>query len=214
MPFAIKPGQTVLFTGDSITDCGRRAHAAPLGEGYVRSVNDLIAAKYPAHGLKVINTGISGNTVRDLFNRWTDDVIRHQPDWLSIKIGINDVHRWLHQVQGASVSAEEFADLYEKILARVKKETKAQVVLVDPFYISTDTSSGSFRTLVLQTLPSYQKTVAAMAKKYKTRHVKLHDMFQTQLQHTAPDRWCPEPVHPNPSGHLLMAHEWLKSVGW
>ena len=134
MALAIKPKQTLLFTGDSITDCGRRGHAAPLGDGYVRMVNDLIAAKYPAQGLTVINTGISGNTVRDLFNRWTDDVIRYQPDWLSIKIGINDVHRFLHQTPGQSVSAEEFADLYDKIMARVKSETKAQVILVDPFY--------------------------------------------------------------------------------
>ena len=214
MPFAIKPGQKVLFTGDSITDCGRRGPSAPLGDGYVRMVNDLISAKYPAHNLTIINTGISGNTVRDLFNRWTDDVIRHQPDWLSIKIGINDIHRWLRQVPDQAVNPEEFADLYEKILARVKKETKAQIVLVDPFYMSTDMSPDSWRRLVLTDLPKYQKTVSNMVRKYKTRHVKLHDMFKTQLKYTLPDRWCGEPVHPNPSGHLIMAHEWLKVMGW
>ena len=214
MPFAIRPGQTILFTGDSITDCGRRGQFAPLGDGYVRMTADLISARYPEHGCRVINTGIGGNTVRDLFNRWTDDVIRYQSDWLSIKIGINDCHRFLNKVPATAVSPEEFAELYDKILARATKETKAQVVLVDPFYLSTDAQSDSWRALVLKALPEYQKTVAAMAKKYKTRLVATHQMFQQQLKYNSADRFCPEPVHPNHSGHLLIALEWLRAVEW
>jgi lysophospholipase L1-like esterase len=213
MPFALKPGQTLLFTGDSITDCGRRGAEAPLGNGYARMCTDLIVARYPQHLLKVINTGISGNTVRDLRNRWSDDVIRHQPDFLSIMIGINDVHRYLHKAE-TSVSPEEYADLYDHILTRVAKETRARLILIDPFYISTERDGTSFRQTVLDTLPKYIKTVHAMVKKYKTRHVKLHEIFAAQLKHHAPDRFCPEPVHPTPSGHLVMAHAWLKEMGW
>ena len=40
-------GQTVLFIGDSITDCGRRQDQEQLGNGYVRKVTELITAKYP-----------------------------------------------------------------------------------------------------------------------------------------------------------------------
>ncbi len=36
--FVVKDGQTILFIGDSITDCGRRGAEAPLGNGYVRIV--------------------------------------------------------------------------------------------------------------------------------------------------------------------------------
>jgi lysophospholipase L1-like esterase len=179
----------------------------------VKFVADLLTAKYPEHELNFINTGISGHTVRDLRDRWTDDVIRHQPDWLSIKIGINDIHRWLHKVQGASVTAEEFATLYDEILARVKKETKAQIVLVDPFYISNDKNPNSFRSVVLKELPSYIKTVHAMVKKYKTRHVKTHEIYQRLLKTYPGDRFCPEPVHPNHSGHLVIANAWLDAVG-
>lgn len=214
MPFAIKPGQTLLFTGDSITDCGRRAANAPMGNGYASMINDLIVARYPAHRLNVINTGISGNTVRDLFNRWTDDVIRYQPDWLSIKIGINDIHRVLRNVPDAAVTPEQFEDLYDKILARVKKETKANIILVDPFYISNDNATDSFRWLVLKGLPDYIKTVEKMAKKYKTRRVKTHEIFKQQLKYYPADKFCPEPVHPNPTGHMVIAQAWLKEMGW
>jgi lysophospholipase L1-like esterase len=214
MALAIKPKSVVLFTGDSITDVSRRDTAAPLGAGYVRMVNDLIVAKYPRHNLKIINTGIGGNNIRDLANRWTDDVIRHQPDWLSIMIGVNDLHRWFYKAGAASVTAEEFADYYFKIMERVKKETKAQVVLLDPFYMSIDNHEASDRGILRKHLANYIKVVHQMAKQYKTRHIKLDEIFQQHLKTRLPEVFCAEPVHPNPSGHLLIAHKWLESVGF
>ncbi len=214
MAFALKNGQTVLFIGDSITDCGRMASHAPLGNGYVLQIRDLIAAKYPSLKLNIINRGISGNTVRDLYHRWTDDCINHQPDWVSIKIGINDIHRWLRGIADQSVTAQQYAELYDKILARIRRETKARVVLVEPFYMSNDASSDSFRSLVLEHLPSYLRTVHAMSRKYKTRLVRTHKAFQHLIKHVNPEQLCGEPVHPNPSGHTIIAYEWLKTMGW
>lgn len=213
MPFAIKPKSTVLFTGDSITDAGRRDHSAPLGNGYVRMISDLAAARYPGHGLKIINTGIGGHNVRDLSNRWTDDVIRHKPDWVSIMIGINDVHQWLG-TPATGVSPEIYGDLYAQILERVKKETKASLVLIEPFYISLDRHPGTNRSKVLRNLAVYRKTAEKLARKYKARYVRFHDLFQRHLKSQPADLFCPEPVHPNPTGHLYMAHEWLKTLGW
>lgn len=214
MPFAIKPGQTLLFVGDSITDCGRRAANAPLGSGYASLINDLITAKYPAHRLNVINTGIGGNTVVDLKNRWSDDVIRHKPDWLSVKIGINDIHRVLRNVPDSQITPDVFADAYDHILARVKKETKAKLILVDPFFISKESDPESFRHLVLKGLPAYIKVVEKMARKYKAKRVQTHEVFKEQLKYKPADTFCPEPVHPNISGHLVIAQAWLKQMGW
>lgn len=213
MPFAIKPNSTVLFTGDSITDAGRRDSAIPIGGGYVRMVSDLVAARYPEHGLRVVNTGIGGNTIEDLQTRFTDDVISHRPDWVSIMIGINDVNRWLCKQPG-SVSPEQYADFFAGIMDRLARETTATVVLVEPFYLSRDGTSGSYRSRVLTALADYRKTVHAMAEQHKARLVRLHEMFQNQLRHHPVDRFAPEPVHPNPSGHLLIAHEWLRAVDW
>jgi lysophospholipase L1-like esterase len=210
MSLVIPAGSTVLFTGDSITDSDRRGASAPLGNGYVSMVADLVLAKYPEHDLRLINTGISGNNIRDLFDRWTDDVIRLQPDWLSIMIGINDINAWLSKTPGRSVSPEEYAELYLKNLERVKSETSAKIILIDSFYISTDHGSESYRSRILRHLPTYLETVSKMVEKFGTFHVRYHDMFQHLLKKNAPDRFCPEPVHPNRSGHLLMAYEWLR----
>ena len=77
-------GQTVLFIGDSITDCGRRQDQEQLGNGYVRKVTELITAKYPHRSISYVNKGIGGDTVEGLESRWTTDVLDIKPDWLSI----------------------------------------------------------------------------------------------------------------------------------
>jgi lysophospholipase L1-like esterase len=177
-------------------------------------IHEMVMARYPAHQVTIINRGIGGNTVRDLFERWSDDVINFQPDWLSVKIGINDLHCWLSKDAQRSVSPEQYAELYDRILARARKETKAQLVLVDPFYVSSDKGTGTWRATVLEHLPKYIRVVDRLARKYKARHIQAHAQFQALLKYHSVDKFCPEPVHPYASGHMVIAHAWLAAVGW
>ncbi len=205
MPLKLKSGQTLLFIGDSITDCGRRGGERPLGNGYVRLFNDFLTIREPEKKLTIINKGIGGDRVTGLQQRWTDDVLRHRPDWLSIKIGINDLHSVL-RADPAGVTPEKYEAAYENILSRTKDALPScQILLIDPFYISTDDSPHSFRREVLQLLPKYLDIVHAMSRKYHTRLVKTHELFQALLKHYDPDTFCPEPVHPFQIGHLVMA---------
>ena len=83
----IHPNSKLLMIGDSITDCGRICMVdgeESLGSGYVRLVNSLLAATYPQLGIRVVNMGINGNTVRDLKCRWQSDVLDLEPDWLMV----------------------------------------------------------------------------------------------------------------------------------
>ena len=78
----IAKGAIVLFTGDSITDCGRArpvGKGAGLGSGYVAIAQERLKDNV------VLNTGISGHTVRDLAARWDNDVINLKPDWLTLE---------------------------------------------------------------------------------------------------------------------------------
>lgn len=205
MAVKIKNGQTILFVGDSITDCGRRDIERPLGNGYVKLFSDFLTIREASKKINIINKGISGNTIRDLKNRWGDDVMGHEFDWLSVKIGINDLHRFLAQVP-EGVGPKEFLASYDTILARViDKYPKCKILLIEPFYISSETSETSFRREVLDILPEYIKIVRQMSRKYKTRLVKTHDMFSKLLKYNEPDVFCPEPIHPNLTGHLAIA---------
>lgn len=211
--FAIQDGQTVLFIGDSITDCGRRVEQAPYGNGYVKATIDLITAKYPERKICYINEGIGGNTVEDLRNRWHDDVLFYQPDWLTVKIGINDLHRTLAGGP-TSLPPEKYEHLYREILQITREKTNARIVLIDPFYLSTDTDPGSFRGRVLQILSGYLSVVDKLSQEFQTLHVRTHERFVEQMRYRPADTFCPEPVHPYISGHLIIALGLLESWGW
>lgn len=211
--FAIQDGQTVVFIGDSITDCGRRGEQAPYGNGYVKAAIDLMTARYPERRITFHNEGIGGNTVEDLRNRWHDDVLVHQPDWLTIKIGINDLHRHLDGGVYA-ISPERYEQLYREILQITKEKTNARVVLIDPFYLSTDTDPGSRRGTVNSLLPAYLSVVDQLAGEFQALHVRTHKLFAEQLRHRAADWFCAEPVHPCQSGHIVIALGLLEVWGW
>ena len=209
--FWIEGGQTMLFIGDSITDCGRRGAEMPLGSGYVRFFTELATARFPDRNIAYINKGIGGNRITDLKERWRDDVLFHKPDRLSIKIGINDLHSHLRNLQDG-VSPEHFASVYDEVLGCTRDELNCPLLLITPFYISTDCSGSTFRSQVLSLLPRYIETVEAMAAKYDARLVNLHDIYQEHLQYRDADTFCPEPVHPNHTGHIVIAEALMHAL--
>jgi lysophospholipase L1-like esterase len=209
--FLVQDGQQVVFIGDSITDCGRRGEAAPFGNGYVKAAIDLITARYPERRIGYVNTGIGGNTVADLHARWDADVIAHRPDWLSVKIGINDLHRTLDSTPQA-VAPDRYEALYREILSRARQETTARLVLIDPFYISTATEGREGE--VLKRLGRYLEVVHRLAEEFDAIHVRTQAAFQEQLRYRPASYFCPEPVHPYLSGHVVIAHALLSKLNW
>ena len=207
----LQDGTTVLFIGDSITDCGRRDVEAPLGNGYVRTFTELVTARWPERRIEWINKGISGNRVSDLHGRWGEDVLAHRPDRLSVKIGINDLHSALGGAPDA-VPPERFEVLYDEVLDLTARELGCPVVLISPFYISLNEEGDDFQAQVLDLLPRYIEVVERMSGKYGTRLVRLHDVFLEQLRYREAGTFCPEPVHPNHAGHTVIAQALLENL--
>ena len=206
MSTQIKNGQKVLFIGDSITDCGRRDSQRPLGNGYVKLLADLLTIRDPAKRITIINKGIGGDNVVGLRNRWMDDVLHNRPDWLSIKIGINDLHSHCRNEKDTAVTPERYETAYREILERTRAALpKCQILLIDPFYISRDTAPNSQRKQVLDSMPDYLSIVERLSRTFKAQHIKTHELFKRLLTYHEPDTFCAEPVHPNPTGHLVIA---------
>ena len=211
MATCLKNGETILFIGDSITDCGRRDEQhRPLGAGYVSFVRDFLVVREPEKEINVLNTGIGGNTIEDLRNRWVDDMLSYKPNWLSIMIGINDCHRWCVDAANNELqSPEKFEEMYNEILSVTRKylpDTK--LLLIDPFYASIDIDGplNSFRSRIHVALQEYIAATDRMAASYNALHVKTNDIFHNHLKYNHSRICFPhEPVHPNHTGHILIA---------
>ncbi|MCG9134079.1 SGNH/GDSL hydrolase family protein [Candidatus Poribacteria bacterium] len=200
----------VLFIGDSITDCGRRDAHAPLGHGYVRKITELITAKYPERNITYVNMGIGGDIVEGLENRWDTDVIAEKPNWLSVKIGINNASRQ----HGEGVSSEAYLpvweECYRRILTRAKTELDTPLFLFEIFYIEEDVEAP--RPLAVD---AYNASIHKLAAEFDARLIPTNAAFDKAVAARPGALWTTQDgVHPNAEGHTLMALEFLKQAEW
>lgn len=203
-------GDKVLFIGDSITDCGRRGDHAPLGHGYVHKITELITAKYPERDIAYVNKGIGGDIVEGLENRWDTDVIDEKPDWLSVKIGINNASRQLGEGISNEVYLPDWEACYRRILTRVKNELDIPLFLFEIFYIEEDVENP--RPLAVD---AYNASIHKLADEFDARLIQTNDAFDNAVAARPGALWTTQDgVHPNAEGHTLMALEFLKQAGW
>lgn len=201
--------------GDSITDAGR---ARPIGEGlfdalgngYVNLVAAHLNAFYPQGRIRVVNMGISGNTVRDLKARWQSDVLDLEPDWLSIMIGINDVWRQYDtplQVEW-QVPLEEYRQTLEELVILTRPKLKG-LVLVSPYFIEPNPLEP-----MRSQMDRYGAAVRELAKHYEAVFVDTQAAFDEVLKHLHPAALAWDRVHPNTAGHLLLARAFLDGIAF
>lgn len=204
-----QPGQRLVFIGDSITDAGRQREAAPYGNGYVHLARAFLLARYPALGLNIINQGVSGNTVRDLDRRWEEDVIALQPDWLSVKIGINDVWRQVQGRRDQAVLLDEYAATYDRLLRRTREATPARLILMEPYVIEQE-RADPFRAII----DSYLPVIHRLATEFNAILIETQVAFDEALAAQPAAFWANDRVHPNMPGHAVIARAFLRGVGY
>lgn len=203
-------GEKVLFIGDSITDCGRRDEHAPFGNGYVSKVVELITAKYPERGIEYVNKGIGGDVVGGLEQRWEADVIAERPDWLSVKIGINNASRQLIAGLPTEEYLPQWEASYRRILSRAKAELNAELFMFEIFYIATDVAEPQPRPV-----DAYNEVIHRLSDEFNARLIKTSEAFRHAVTAQPGKLWTTQDgIHPNPEGHMLMALEFLRQTGW
>ncbi len=213
----IQPNQTLLFIGDSITDCGR---AQPVGEGrndalgrgYVALADALINTAYPGHALRVVNMGTSGNTVRNLAARWQTDVLDKSPDWLSIMIGINDVWRQYDspRQKASHVYEEEYEKTLRDLVVQTRPTLPGGLVLMSPFYIEPNPSDP-----MRKTMDAYGAIVKQIAQEFDSVFVDTQkNAFDPILVHLYAATLAWDRVHPSQTGHMALARAFLNAVGF
>ncbi|MEJ2563802.1 MAG: SGNH/GDSL hydrolase family protein [Anaerolineales bacterium] len=210
----LKPASHVLFIGDSITDCGRdRSHpgwesSQYLGDGYVNFVHDVLAKAYPDAGIRILNTGVGGDTVRELAARWDSDVLRLHPSWLSVMIGINDVWQHFDSFRAKPpVSLEEFRRTLEHLIGQVRQELDG-LVMMTPYYLEPN-RSDPMRSL----MDRFGEVVQELALLHEAVFVDTQAAFDEILQDIDPYELAADKVHVNDTGHKVLAGAFLQGIG-
>lgn len=210
----IQKGDIVLFQGDSITDDhrdkGRQAtpnDTNALGRGYVYSIATELLTDRAGDDLKIFNTGISGNKVYQLAERWDKDCIAFKPNVLSILIGVNDF--W-HMHKGTfKGTLEKYETDYRALLNRTLKALPdVRLIICEPFVLRCGVVDDTW----LPEFDEYRTVARKLATEFKTVFVPFQDTFNEAAQKAAPTHWLRDGVHPTPAGACLMAREWIKVV--
>ena len=203
------PNQKIVLIGDSITDCNRRGADAPYGSGYVSMVRNFLLARHPELHLRFVNRGIGGNTTRDLAARWRADVLGERPDWLSVKIGINDVWRAFGNNAHEAVPLAEFRATLHSLLAEARAATGARLILLEPYMIEPDRAHP-----MRAQMDRYGAAVGELAEEHEAVLVRTQAAFDAVLEHSRPSDWADDQIHPGGPGHAVIAQAFLRAIGF
>ncbi len=194
---------TILFQGDSITDAGRDYETKDLGPGYPAKIYAYLQTFCADKNIKVINKGISGNRVKDLKARWTEDCIALKPDILSILIGINDT--WRRYDSSDPTTVESFEQTYREILTEVKEKLPdCKIIILEPFLIPVDPAKEEWRVDLDPKINSIRK----LTREFSAIFIPLDGLYQEACSQHSPAEYSADGVHPNDVGHAFLAEQW------
>ena len=196
----LKDGDKIAFLGDSIT-------AAP--GGYAGVVEAMIGALAPDLRVTIINSGVGGNKVGEMLARIGEDVIAHDPDWITVSVGINDV--W-HGLNGTPIDL--FKQRYTELVDRLLNQTVARLALFTTTLIGEDLESEGNRKLI-----AYNDFIREVAHKRKCLLVPMNEEFHKAVTAWQKDsdgadlRFTTDGVHMTPVGNAMMATTLLRAWG-
>ena len=196
-----------MFTGDSVTDCNR---ARPIGDGpgrvgdsYVANIFCRLWADYPKNKIRILNSAISGDTTRNVINRFDEDIIAYSPDYLLIMIGVNDAWRRIEcALQNEVITTDE--EVYENISNMVKKckENNIKPIFISPLYFDTN-HKNEFRQYV-DTIQSQIKSICSKEGIGYIDVQKQVDKYLTAINDNS-YRLSGDRVHPQAIAKTLIA---------
>ena len=201
----LKNNMKVLFQGDSVTDCDRsRADDSYLGYGYP----SFVAETLKDMGLTLINRAVSGERVSDVYARREKDIFEVKPDVFSILIGVNDT--WRRYDENNPRTAEEFEAIYRKLLDEVKERLPGvPIVIMAPFVLEVPDK----KHWISEDLCFKQDAVRRIAADYADVYIPLDEIFKAEFdKHEDIYYLSPDGVHPNETGHKLIAKCWVDAV--
>ena len=169
----------------------------------------LLAEHFAAHEptARVVNRGIGGDKVEDLVERFGSDCLEHDPQVVTIYVGVND--SWHRYTRGEHVTDEDFEAGYRYLLDQLSAtRPAAPVLLVIPFVADVSGETAQIH----DDLDAKVAIIRELAREFQHAVVDLEKVLESvwTVGHT-PAGLANDGVHPTIAGHRLIADEWLRT---
>jgi lysophospholipase L1-like esterase len=211
-----KENETLVFIGDSVPECGRsypdgegQVNQNPLGNGFPAFVNAMMTALHPELHMRIINKGIGGNQSRHLVERWQQDVLDYNPDYVCIMIGTNDIWRQFDfpRMKHMHVYIDEYEKNVEKLIVDTKDKVKGIIIMTPVFidYKSDDPMRKAFE--------AYSAVLKKLAEKHGCMFLDEQKVIDRLCEYDHPYTIAYDRIHPCHTGHMAMALDFMKATG-
>ena len=199
----------ILFFGDSITDARRGRESDfndRFGAGFVMQIAGELLLEDPLK-YEIINRGISGERIVDLYARIKKDVWNEKPDVLTILEGINDISHDVWYDNG--VEFERWITMYRQLLEETKEKLpNATIIVGEPFVLHGEISNKNFKEY--EKIRERSKALKSLVEELSLIFMPLQAIIDEKAKQYGEEVVLADGVHPTVYGAKLIANEWLK----
>jgi endoglucanase len=208
-----KDGDRVCFIGNSITHSG----------SYHSLVYLFYLTRFPERKIDVFNCGISGDNVERTLKRFNKDIAVHKPSIATIKLGTNDINRSLYVNSTPAMDTVKMKTdaIYKsniKELVRKLDSIHTKIIFLTPAYYEEKPMPDLSTALGLNKgFEKYGLFLDSLRVKYKSGIVDFHQIMDSisiarQLIDSEFTLNRMDRIHPENSGHFVMAYGFLKAL--
>ena len=191
-----RPVKIVAF-GDSITAGGNASRPALI---FWRRWADELQRKYPRARITAVNGATGGDTTVQGLQRLQSKVLAEKPDLVLIGFGMNDNNV-------GSVPLPQFKQNLEEMVARIRAQTGAEIILFSAFPPNPRWKFGSHH------MADYAAATARVANETACAYADVFDNWQSLSARKKPEDLLGNNInHPNDFGHWIY-YSVLSRVG-
>ncbi len=196
----------IVALGDSITN-GVRV-GVKEGDTYRHLLQEDLSTA-TGYQVEVINAGVNGDITTTAIHRLEHDVLRHEPDYVTIMFGVNDAGYYRPATDSMAdtprVTAKDFRSNMKAIVGAVQ-QIGAKPVLVTPVPMNSAYAHKDYPAYVENGLNYLVDEYADIIRELSARsNLPLIDVHRPFSDDPETDKLVPDGIHPNKPGHRFIA---------
>ncbi len=187
---------TYVVLGDSLSS---GVGAQTVEKTYPYLVAKQLAVDYQQ--VELVNLAVPGAVSEDVLNDQLKPALEKNPDYISLLIGINDIHN--------RVPLADFRQTYQTILESLESKTQAKIVVVNLPYLGSKTAMRfPFNVILATRTREFNRAIRSLVDQHNPRFV-LVDLYSvTEEARNHQDYYAKDNFHPSGEGYLF----WSKTI--